>query len=185
MNDQLNALFAQATGTDDKSLSFLMKALSENDLSGFDYIQFKQALQNLSKMNMDVEMAFKSAFATASTMGLTKEKLVETAGYYRNIIAKEQDAFAKALQNQLATKVDAKKESVKKLKYQIDKNKEQIKKLQDEIASYLDEVEKTEASIVDEDAKIAQAKEKFDKTHQSVLKVIDTDVLNIQKYLAD
>ena len=183
MSNQLTDLFAQATGTDEKSLSFLMKALSENDLTGFDYIQFKQSVKALSKMNMDEETAYKSAFATAATMGLTKAKLTETAGYYRNILVKEQDNFAQALNNQLTTKVEAKKKEVEKLKYQIDKNKEQIKKLQDEIASYLDKVESTEASIVEEDNRITAAKDKFEQTHRTVLNAIDADVEHIQKYL--
>lgn len=183
MSDKLKDLFAQAAGTDDKSLSFLMKALSENDLSGFDYIQFKQSVAALEKMDMDEETAFKSAFATAATMGLTKGKLIETAGYYRNILIKEQDNFAKALSNQLVTKVDAKKKDVEKLKYQIDKNKEQIKKLQDEIATYLDQVESTEASIVEEDNRITATKEKFEQTHKAVLAIVDDDVMNINKYL--
>ena len=183
MSNKLTDLFAQAAGTDEKSLSFLMKALEGNDLTGFDYIQFKQSVQALAKMNMDEATAYKSAFATASTMGLTKAKLIETAGYYRNILVKEQDNFAKALNNQLTTKVEAKKKEVEKLKYQIDKNKEQIKKLQDEIASYLDKVESTEASIVEEDNRITAAKDKFEKTHRTVLNEIDADVNNIQKYL--
>jgi len=183
MSDQLKDLFAQAAGADEKSLSFLMKALSKNDLSGFDYIQFKQSVAALGKMNMDEATAFKSAFATASTMGLTKGKLIETAGYYRNILVKEQDNFAKALSNQLATKVEAKKKDVEKLKYQIEKNKEQIKKLQDEIATYLDQVESTEASIVEEDNRITAAKEKFEHTHKSVLSTIDQDIEDINKYL--
>ncbi|HHB78927.1 MAG TPA: hypothetical protein ENK85_06815 [Saprospiraceae bacterium] len=183
MSDQLKDLFAQAAGADEKSLRFLMKALSENDLSGFDYLQFKQSVAALAKMNMDEATAYKSAFATAATMGLTKAKLAETAGYYRNILVKEQDNFAKALNHQLSTKVEAKKKNVEKLKYQINKNKEQIKKLQDEIAGYLDEVESMEASIVEEDNRIAAAKDKFENTHKAVLRVIDEDVANIEKYL--
>ena len=183
MSDQLKNLFAQAAGVDEKSLSFLMKALSENDLSGFDYIQFKQAVQSLKKMNMDDTTAFKSAFATAATMGLTKEKLIDTAGYYRNLLGKEEQNFAQALSNQLQTKVEAKKEKVTKLKYQIDKNKEQIQKLQDEIGGYLDEVESTEASIVEEDERLTQTKEKFEKTHQAVVQVIDADIVLINKDL--
>ena len=183
MSNKLTTLFAQAANTDEKSLSILMKALSENDLSGFDYIQFKQSVKALAKMNMDEATAYKSAFATAATMGLTKEKLAETAGYYRNIIVKEQDNFAQALNNQLTTKVEAKKKEVEKLKYQIEKNKEQIKKLQDEIADYLDQVEATEAAIVKEDQRIVAAKEKFEKTYQAVLEAIDSDVENIKKYL--
>ncbi|HNG89366.1 MAG TPA: hypothetical protein PK858_04155, partial [Saprospiraceae bacterium] len=82
------SLFA-ADGLDERSLDFLTKALEKNNLPGFDYFEFKRAVATLLEMKIDEDTAFKSAFATAATVGLTKEKLLDTAGYYRNLLDKE------------------------------------------------------------------------------------------------
>ncbi|MEZ4920023.1 MAG: hypothetical protein R2792_13045 [Saprospiraceae bacterium] len=79
------ALFT-SDNTDEKSLTFLTQAIEKNNLPGFDYFEFKRAVSSLLQMDIDEATAYKSAFATAATMGLTKDKLLETASYYRNVV---------------------------------------------------------------------------------------------------
>ncbi|MEM6967493.1 MAG: hypothetical protein AAF573_22205, partial [Bacteroidota bacterium] len=81
MAKNLKTIFGENHLLDEKSISFLTGALDRNNLPGFDYIEFKQSLAALAKLNMDEETAFKSAFATAATVGLTKGKLLETASH--------------------------------------------------------------------------------------------------------
>ena len=42
MQKDLQSIFGQVTGLDDKSIQFLTQALSKNNLPGFDYLEFKQ-----------------------------------------------------------------------------------------------------------------------------------------------
>ena len=72
-------IFGTHHGLDERSMESLVGALERENLPGFDYLEFKQALERLQAMDMAEETAFKSAFATASTMGLTKDKLLKTA----------------------------------------------------------------------------------------------------------
>ena len=76
MQKDLKSLFGATHGLDEKSLNFLVKALEKNNLPGFDYIEFKQSLGSLLSMDMLEETAFKSVFATATSVGLTKDKLL-------------------------------------------------------------------------------------------------------------
>ena len=76
MQSKLKSIFGNHHGLDERSINVLTKALENANLPGFDYLEFKQSLAALTQMNMDEAMAIKSAFATASTMGLTKEKLL-------------------------------------------------------------------------------------------------------------
>lgn len=176
------SLFA-SEGIDPRSLEFIAQAIEKNNLPGFDYFEFKRAVTQLAAMNLDEATAHKSAFATAATLGVTKEKLIETAGYYRNVVEKEKEQFNQALDNQTATKVAARQQEVGRLRDQIERHKTEIARLQDEIAGYLTQADIAEASVKSESEKLDKSKVAFEKAHQSVLTIIDGDVERMHKHL--
>lgn len=176
------SLFA-AEGLDDKSLEFLANAIEKNNLPGFDYFEFKRAVTALSQMQMDEPTSFKSAFTTAATVGVTKDKLIESAGYYKNVIVKEKEQFDQALVNQNNTKVTTREEEIKKLRDQIERHKTEITRLQDEIAAYLNQIGQSETAVKLDSEKLTKTKTAFESTHQSVMLQIDRDIENMHKYL--
>lgn len=176
------SLFA-SEGLDDRSLEFLANAVEKNNLPGFDYFEFKRAVAGLIQMKLDEATAHKSAFTTAATVGVTKEKLIETAGYYKNVVVKEKDQFDKALEAQNTTKITARQEETKRLRDQVERHKADIARLQDEIAGYLNQIEQAEASVKLEGEKLEKAKAAFEKTHQSVVLQIDKDIEAMHKNL--
>ena len=58
-----NYLFGENHGLDDKSIEFISKAIEKANLPGFDYLEFRMAVDNLKKMDLDEATSFKSAFA--------------------------------------------------------------------------------------------------------------------------
>lgn len=171
----------QADGLDDRSLDFLTQAIEKNNLPGFDYFEFKRAVVNLIEMKIDEVTAQKSAFTTAATLGLTKEKLIETAGYYRTLIEKEKEHFSKALENQHLTKVASRQEESKRLRDQIERHKTDILRLQDEMAGYLQQIEQSDLSIGLETEKLEKARSAFERTHAALLLQVDKDIENMHK----
>lgn len=176
------SLFA-ADGLDDRSLEYLANALEKNNLPGFDYFEFKRAVTALRDMKLDEATAYKSAFTTAATLGLTKEKLAETAAYYRDIIAREKEQFDQALENQNALKISTRQDEVKRLRDQIERHKAELARLQDEIGGYLNQIEQAEAAIKLEGEKIEKSRSAFEKTHQALLLQMDRDIENIHKMI--
>lgn len=170
-------------GVDVRSLEFIAQAIEKNNLPGFDYFEFKRAVHQLAAMKLDEATAHKSAFTTAATLGVTKEKLIETAGYYRNIVEKEREQFNQALDNQTATKVAARQQEVSRLRDQIERHKIEIARLQDEIAGYLNQADAADASVKLESEKLEKSKTAFEKAHQSVLIAIDQDIELMHKHL--
>jgi chromosome segregation ATPase len=177
-----SSLFA-SEGSDLKSLEFIAQAIEKNNLPGFDYLEFKRAISQLSTMKLDEATAYKSAFTTAATLGITKEKLIETASYYRNLVEKEKEHFAQALDHQNSTKVTARQQEIDRLRDQIERHKTEITRLQDEIAGYLNQVSAAEATVQQESDKLEKAKTAFEKAHQMVLLTIDRDVEQMHKHL--
>lgn len=179
----MKTIFGKDHGLDQKSVDFLTKALEKSNLPGFDYIEFKQSLDALSKLNIDEATAFKSAYATASTVGLTKTKLLETAGHYKKVLANEKAQFDSALQKQIEQKIAGKEGEVNKLKDQIVKHQEKIQQLKDQIAKFQKTIDGADAQIDADRKKIESTREGFEHTHQSILNQIEKDIENIKKYL--
>ncbi len=168
---------------DDRSLEFLTQAIERNNLPGFDYFEFKRAVVQLKEMNLDEPTAYKSAFTTAATLGLTKEKLLETTAYYRDVVEKEQAQFTLALETQNTTKVAGRQTEVARLRDQIERHKTEIARLQGEMEAYLAQVAEAESAAKADSEKLEKAKAAFEKTNKAVLLAIDKDVELIHKNL--
>lgn len=182
----LKSIFHLNSELDDKGKNFLdiiTSVLERSNLPGFDYLEFKQSLAALEKMNMDKQTAIKSAFATASTVGLTKEKLLNTASHYLKILGKEKDEFEDAMQNQIKVKVEGKKEEVEKLRAMINNYKKEIEKLEAQIQQSQQTIDSSDRKIQQEADKIEKTKISFDSIYKSIHDIISNDMQNFNQYL--
>jgi len=182
-NEPLKPIFDANAEWDQKSLEFLMKALDRNNQAGFDYLEFKQSLLALYNLNIDVPTAFKSAYATASTVGLTKDKLLSTAEQYKQVLYTEKAQFDVALKNQIQQKVDAKKLETDQLKNKIIELKENIRKLEAEIESSKSKVDNADKEISDALSQIESTKKRFETTFAGVIEQIEKDIALVRQYL--
>lgn len=183
MNKDLKTIFGAQHGLDDKTVNFLTNALEKSNLPGFDYLEFKQAMAALAKMDMDEPTAFKSAFAAASTMGLTKEKLIKTANHYKVVLNKENQQFGIALQNQTKTRVNGKLQEVEHLKEQIVKHQQKIVQLEEQVKKFQATIDNADNDVQEAKARIEGTKENFLLTYQSIMNEIDKDIENIDLFL--
>ncbi len=183
MQKSLKSLFGDHHGLDEKSIKFLIQALEKSNLPGFDYIEFRQSMQALSELNMEEPVIYKSAFATASTLGLTKERLIQTAEHYKKVLANEKVQFDAALQKQVKQRVDSKQEEVERLRKQVDEYKSKIKQLEEKIEKAETTIEKADDVIRTSMEKIESTKDGFEFTLQSLLNAIDRDIENIETFL--
>ncbi len=183
MQKNLRNLFGDHHGLDDKSVEFLTKALEKNNLPGFDYLEFKQSLAALLNMNMDQATAMKSSFATASTVGLTKEKLIQTAKHYQQVLNKEKTQFDAALQKQVEQRIAGKQSEVEKLRKQIIQYQEQIRKLEEHIKRSQATIDSADDHISQAREKIDQTKTRFDHAFQSIFNEISKDIDEINTFL--
>lgn len=185
MATDFKAIFGATEGLDPKSVEFLARALERNNLPGFDYLEFKQSLNAMSKMNMNMDetTSVKSAFATASTMGLTKEKLLESAMHYKKILANEKTQFDVAMQNQVQKNIAGKKEEVTKLQDRIKQYENRIKELQEQIVKSQATIDGADAQIQAAKNKIQGTKQNFETAHQSIISLIENDIQKFNSFL--
>lgn len=183
MNKNLSTLFSYLDDLDTRSAQFLMKAMESNNMPGFDYIEFKQSLRVLISMNMDESTAFKSAFATASTMGLTKQKLLETATHYKQILQKEKGQFDIALKNRFQQRVGAKIEENKRHEGRLKQIEDQIKRLENEILQVKKQISDNDKIRQKENSKLTVQQDNFEKTYVKIQEEIDRDTNKINQFL--
>lgn len=166
-----------------KFLDALLKAMDEQNLEGFDYLEYKQSLQSLSKMSMDEATRYQSAFAMAQTMGASANNLTNSAKHYLNVLAEEEKKFEQALLNQRNRQINDKQEELKRLKMSIESHQQQIEKLNKEIQSYKKKMDTLTNTLAASEAKLEGTKNNFLVTYQKLVDQIQSDVDKMNQYL--
>lgn len=166
-----------------KIMEKLLKVIADNNLEGFDYIEFKNAIKSLDKLPLDEKTKFRSAFATAETIGATVPKILESIEFYQKILAKEESEFTKAINGQLSAKVGDKQQEVEKFSKMIVDKKAQIKKLTEEIDRHQKHINDVKSEITHNTLRIEQTRKDFETTYYKLKYQINEDVKKIKEYL--
>lgn len=180
---KISQLLGLESSADQKSVEFLENAMIKETQPGFDYLKFKQSIEQLAGLKLDPSTSFKSAFATASTMGVTKDSLLQSARHYLTILGEEKKQFDQALNNQVQQRIDSKKDELQQLQQQIDDHKRQIARLEKQILEFQDKIARSDEEVAEAKASIDQTKIKFENTYQQFVSAIETDITAIQQNL--
>ena len=183
MTIDLRDLFPQDIGTQKKFVDALLKAIKSNSSKEFDYLKFKQSIKTLADMNMDESTSVRSAFATASTMGITKDKLIRSATHYRNVLDKEKMQFVEAMQNQMKERVANKKEAAAQMQDKLKEYQIKIERMQVEMKAFQKKIDGVDNEIAKAKEKIQTTSENFMGAYSSFVKTIDQDIDLMSEYL--
>ena len=168
----------------DKFMTILFGAMDKNNLDGFDYLEFKNSLNSLKKVQQtDEATRFKSAFAMAQTMGVTKEKLLQTAEHYMNVLLQEERKFEQALDANMQKQVGSKEQRIQALAEDIKAKQAQIEKLQTVIEKSKAEHQKLKSGIQGAKNKINNTKADFIASYEAIRGQIKKDAQRINEYL--
>lgn len=166
-----------------KAKEALFKALNDANMEGYDYLEFKESLKALEKVIPDEVTRYKSAFAAVSTLGVTNQRLIDTAQKYIEILKNEEKKFLTAI----GTKSDSDVVGSEKRIVQID---EELKKKDEEIARIMAEKQKMEQekvelakNIAESKAKIESSKNGFYSALNEITGNITNDINKIVNYL--
>ncbi len=168
----------------EKFLNLLLGAIEEHNMDSFDYLEYKQALQNLANMNMDEETKYKSAMAMAKTMGTDKAKLFNSASHYLNVLKKEETKFLEAFKKQQSQKLEARKKSIHDLKEAIVMKEKKIKELNEQIDAHRIDLANEEKAMNKTHAKVENTKDSFYHAFHVVADQISNDLEKMKKFLA-
>ncbi len=183
MSTDIQKALSISSELDKKSRDFLSKALASNGKQEFDYIKYRKALNAILEMGLDESTAFKSAFATAKTMGLTKTSLANSAKSYLSVLMEEKSKFDEALANQVKTKVASKAEQVQKLETRIDEMRQKIAEMEKRIEEHKAKIDAADEEVEKEKQKISETQQRFESTFEAFVNIIKADLTNVSEYL--
>ena len=166
-----------------KFTKILLEAIEKHNIEGFDYLEFKNSVRSLAKMDMDEATKFKSAFAMAQTMGAKSSALLDSAKHYLNILAQEKKKFDSAAAQQMSSKIELKKKEIAQNEKAIQTKEAQIKKLEGEIAALRSKVGKADSSLKSEEAKVRKTQSDFVASYNNLYNQIQADIEKMTNYL--
>jgi len=167
----------------DQFLKVLASAMESNNQEGYDYLEFKQALRSLDKIESDETKRFITSYTLAKTMGAEKIKLLESGNFYLDILKKEEDKFNDSLQKQIESKLQNRKQSLLNLKEKKIKKEEQIKKLKEEILGIDKKIVGVMKEIESSTNKVASVQKSFHTAYELIVNQIKDDLGKIEKYI--
>ncbi len=178
-----NVVPAPTGKVSDKFYDILFGAMETNNQEGFDYLEYKKSLQTLSKMPMDEQTRYASAFAAAQAMGVNAQKLTDSAQFYLNILKAEDAKFQDSVSQQRQKQIGSKEKAITDLDATIKAKGEQIARLTQEIAAHQDDMSKMKAEISEAVIKIETTLSDFHATFSDLTSQIGQDVEKMSKYL--
>lgn len=168
---------------DSKFSEKLLMAIEQKNQSGFDYIEFKKAIKGLDKMQMDEATKFKSAFATASTIGVTLPKLVNSVKFYINVIDNENNNFLSSFDKNYKFKIAGREKEIEECAHAIEEKENQIKLLSEEIAKKKKELDELRFKLDDSKSNMEKTQHGFKNAYYNLRSQFEADIQKMEKYL--
>ncbi len=173
-----------SSGTVDNSIiERLLGAIEKNNLEGFDYIEFKKALKALEKIPMDEATKYRSTYATASTLGVTLDKLVDSTTHYIKVLDNENTTFIKAFEGQISSKVGNKEKEIVQFEAIIKEKSARIKQLTEEIAKHQEQITGLRQAVDESKSKIDKTRNDFKLSYLHLRTQLEQDVEKMKQYL--
>ena len=167
----------------DQFYKVLFDALERNNQAGFDYLEFKKALQSLESLGLDEKTRFISAFAGAQASGASTQNLTDSATIYLEILDTEATNFRNAVEAQRTKQISNRENEAKQLNNLLAGKMDQIQKLQTEIEEHKKMLSSLDEEIKSAQSKIETTKADFSVTYESLVRKIRDDVDRIKTYL--
>lgn len=170
--------------TDENIAASLSEALQVANIEGYDYFEYAKTLDALKPTITAEQTLFQTAFASASVMGVTKQKLIDTAQHYLGVLDKKSSEFEEAMKTKIGESVTGKENESKSMDGEIKSRAETIQKLTEEINQLQAKKTQLTNEASDNRIKIERVRNNFAATLQIFVEKIKSDLEKINKYLA-
>ncbi len=159
------------------------KLFEQSNMPGPDYYEFCKVQETLEAHIPDEKTRFSAAFASLSIQGLTKQRLIEAAAYYKEVITADKLKFEQAIDKKSNSDLESRKISVVDMEKKIVENSELIKKLTKEISDSQVKITTVKKEIEEEEKRLSSNKSGYKMAYEAMLNKINQDILKIQSNL--
>lgn len=168
---------------DQEMAKIIQDAIEASNLPGFDYIEFRDSLVRMAGVPMTEEQKFQAVFATAQSMGVTKQILLDAVDHYLKVVdgkAAEFESFVSGVETQQVT---AKEKSVADLTTTIEGEAAEINRLTISIQEHRKQQDAINLEIVQAKQDIQNKRSAFEATRAAIANNLTSDRTKIETYL--
>lgn len=166
-----------------KTKALLVEALEQESGKEFDYVKYKKSLDAMKAIIPDEKTRFVSSYLTAKTLGLSKEKLLNTAEKSIRTLEKELAKFDEMVATSLKDTVGSGQDKVKAISDLITQRTLDLQKLTEEITNLQKQKTDMEIQISKDQSKIDSLKREFSLSYNEITNDIESDIGKISAYL--
>lgn len=167
----------------DKFEKHFEKLFDQANLPGPDYYEFMKMTETLEAHIKDENARFSATYASLAIQGLTKDKLVETATAYKNMVGQDKVQFEKTVNDKSEREIGQKRKDLQKLEETVKQHAETIQRLTKEISEAQVGMGSLKAVITEEEHKLARNKQGYVLACDAMIKKITDDITKIQTTL--
>jgi len=160
----------------------LAKVLVDNNLEGYDYFEFRSAVENMKAIIPGEAERFRAAYAAVASM-VTPDKLAASIEFYLGKLVEKKTEFDQSVKAMVVQKVESKECQAKNLDSQISDTTKQITDLTTHITQLQGERTKALNEAMIEKSRIESVQSKFTVTYQKLISEITGDQTKIKTYL--
>lgn len=163
---------------DQKFNEAFQKIISDNNMPGIDYFEFRQVLDNMSSVaGLNEAVSYQTAYTTLKIGDPTfdKLKLVSSIEFYDKLLASEESEFNAELSSESQKRVVSQRERANELNAENLEIVKQIQSLNEKIASNQQEAITINSEAGVSEANIGQTSKNFTKTMSHVRAKLEED----------
>ncbi len=165
-------------------LEILAQVLEKNNQPGFDYLEFRKAVQSIAQLqHLEEVNQFKTAYAAAQALNIKADSLIQSAKTYLNILESEQVQFNKTADQYLQNQLSQKKSESDQLKKSIIETEEKLKQLQLQLDKDKAKLSEVDQALAAAKSKVDSNKAAFSVAYKQVEQQIRDDVRKMENYL--
>ena len=166
-------------------VDYFKAVFADNNIPGPDYQEFKNALEEMKSQPLDEATKVKTVWISFKAMGLTPQKLIDTATQYKSLFATKLTSFDNELQRAFNEHVDSKQKEVESLLVKNKQIDDEMKKLNAQSLANTDSIKHLNDEIQKNSTELSTKKNNWHKVYDDFIIEIDGHIELIGKYLLD
>jgi hypothetical protein len=149
------------------------------NLEGPDYFEFFEAIERNKNLNLDPKTEIIVAFNSLVSLGLSKQKLIESANYYVTKLTEDLNQFNVAVETKKKKDVQGRADEIARLQADNQQKSEQIRKLTEEMSANNKRIEDLNAEKVSAEQKITNSAIAMQNEIKTEISRIQENIRNI------
>jgi chromosome segregation ATPase len=168
----------------DRFMDILSQVLQDNNQAGFDYLEYRKAVQSIAKMqNLDEAAQFKTAYAAAMAMNIQPSTLIDSAKRYLSVLETEYTKFNQTATQFLQSQQSSKEQESVQLNQTIQQKEKQLAQLQSELEKHHKRLQELDSELKSAKTKVDTNKASFKFAYDQLVGQIGQDIQKMEQYL--